>query len=49
MVHVYEDDNEEELVYLHQHYQTKLKVILDKIEQLENEEVLLKIRVLFII
>lgn len=45
MKDVFDENNQIELTDLHTNYQTKLKIIFDKIEQLENEEVLLKTRV----
>jgi len=40
-----DEDYQTELNNLNQDYQIKLRIILNKIQQLENEEVLLKIRV----
>jgi hypothetical protein len=45
MKHAFEEENQFELINLHENYQMKLRKIFDKIEQLENEEVLLKTRV----
>ncbi len=45
MINTFNEDLEIELNYFNEFYQIKLRKILNKIEQLENEEVLLKIRV----
>jgi hypothetical protein len=45
MINTFNEHLEIELNYFNEFYQIKLRKILNKIEQLENEEVLLKIRV----
>jgi hypothetical protein len=40
-----DEDNQIELINLNKDYQLKLKIILNQIQQLENEEILLKLRV----
>ncbi len=45
MKDAFDEDNQIELINLHEDYQIKLRIVLDKIEQYENEEILLKIRV----
>jgi len=42
---ILDEDYQIELTNLNENYQIKLRFILNKIQQLENEEVLLKIRV----
>jgi hypothetical protein len=40
-----DEDNQIELINLNKDYQLKLRIILNQIQQLENEEILLKLRV----